>query len=89
MGRRKKPEWLAQNILALKELCNEKGYEIAEISPYHYRVLGAVAIVDIFPSRMKYCVLSIEGVEQPMDFLEMDQQFNKEQVLKLLERGKL
>lgn len=85
----RKPTWLVKNTHELHKLCEEKGYEIAQLSPYHYRVLGAVAIVDIFPSRMKYNVLSIEGVEQPMNFRSMDQQFNKEQVISLLEKGEL
>lgn len=86
---RKKPEWLEQNLKKLYALCEDRGYEIAELSPYHYRVLGAVAIVDVWPSRMKCNVIQIEDVEQPINVLELDPQFNKKQVLNLLETGRL
>lgn len=85
---RKKPEWLKQNVKMLMAYCSDHGYPVDVKSPYQYRVFGAVAIVDIYPSRMVYRIWSIDGVEQkPQYHNDMSQQIDLTELEHLLERG--
>lgn len=85
----KRPSWHYQNKKALDRLCEEEGFEIVWLDEYHARVLSGVCIVDIWTPRMKYNVLNIDGVEQPARYGQMQYEFDKIQVKKLLEEGRL
>lgn len=78
-----------QNKAMLEKLCRDEGYEIHWLDEYHARVLSGTTITDIWTPRMKFNVLNIDGVLQPNKYRQLDMRFNREQVKKLLESGKL
>jgi hypothetical protein len=85
---KKKPEWLQENVAAITKYCDDNGFVYEKLSPYQYRVYGAVSIVDIYPSRMVYRVWSIDGVEQPVIYhTNMKQQIDLTELKSLLEKG--
>lgn len=82
---RKKPERLELNAKALRRFIENEKLEYEKLNLYGYRVFGASAIVDIYPSRMRATIHSIDGVEQsPVKWFNMDFEFNKRQVRELL-----
>lgn len=77
------------NYPALKELLEEMELPYEEFSKHHFRIMGATHIIDIWPSRMTYHLHAGESIksQEPYYRGELDMQFNKEQVIKLLETG--
>jgi hypothetical protein len=88
---RKKPSWLDSNVPQLITLCEDEGYEYQELSKYHYRIMAATHIIDIWPSRMVYHRHAGEVIDafEPWPRDGLDDRFNKEQVSKLLRTGEL
>lgn len=86
----RKPSWIYTNVPEMKKFLDANGYEYHEFSPYHYRVIGAVAIVDIYPSRMVYNIINIDGVEQRANFqTNMKQSIDIKELKQLLEKGRV
>jgi len=88
----KKPTWYDENLKKLEKLCKELHMEWAFVdrSQYQVRVLGATHVFDIWPSRMVYHRVSGEVISAEEKYHHLlDQEFNKQQVKKLLETGKL
>lgn len=89
MGR-KRPSFYNQNLPQLLKLCRDNGYEYEFKDPeeYQVRVYGATHVIDIWPSRMVYHRVKGEVIRSKEDYSrELDWQFNKEQVSKLLATG--
>ena len=86
----KKPSWYVDNSTKLVMLCDELGLELEYIGELQWRVYGATHVIDIWPSRMVYHRISGENIKaiEPYSH-DLDQQFNKKQVKKLLEMGEL
>lgn len=78
------------NTAKLVAYCELNDYEFEWKSLHQMRIYTGVVIVDIYPSRMVYNVLNIDGAEQRAHFMsDMDQQFNLTQVSNLLSKGKI
>lgn len=77
------------NKQKLNQFCEENGYEITWLNEYGARVFSGVCIVDIWTPRMKFFVWNIDGVEQPAKYGQMSYEFDKIEVKKLLEEGRL
>jgi len=65
-------EWLEQNDI-----------EYYKLSEHHYRVLGPVALVDLWPSRMTVNVIQTEAV-YPQKFFRMSLCFNPNELNNVL-----
>lgn len=85
----RKPSWQHINKPKLEKLCREEGYEVHWFDEYHARILTGLIIVDIWTPRMKFNVLNIDGTEQPNRYKQLSQQFNENEVKKLLDSGRL
>lgn len=80
--------YLDDNVPILMKFCDDNEYIYHEFSRYHYRIAGAVAIVDVYPSRMVHNIISIDGVEQRPNFKKtMKQRIDIQELQHLLERG--
>lgn len=73
-----------ENYDRLEEYLNKNEIEYERLSPSHYRILGPVAIVDIWPGQMTVHVIQTEGVD-PNRYFRMDRYFNEKQVTAVLE----
>lgn len=72
------------NYRKLADYLNENEIEYEQLSPSHFRVLGPVAIVDVWPGQMTVHVLQTEGVD-PNRYFRMDSNFNAKQLDAVLE----
>ena len=87
----KKPSNFWVNQPALIKLLKEMEFPYEELSKYHFRIMGGIHIIDLWPSRMTYHLHAGEVVsaKEPYYKSQLDFEFNKQQVKKLLETGKL
>lgn len=94
----KKPSWHHINYPALKELLEELELPYEEFSEHHFRIMGGTHIIDIWPARMVChrhagevigAVEPYYGGKSYSGEIQLDRQFNKEQVTKLLTEGEL
>lgn len=86
---KKKPEYLEFNVPELLKICDDNGYEYERLSKYHYRILAATHIIDVWPSRMVYHRLSGENIDAREDYhRKLDTRLNKNQVTQLLATGR-
>lgn len=74
-----------QNYGKLEAYLAKNDIEYEKLSEHHYRVLGAGAIVDIWPSRMTIHIIQTEGVD-PNKYFKM-WAFNEKKLTKILDGG--
>ena len=67
------------NYPALEKWLQENEIEYQQLSPSHYRILGPVAIVDVWPGQMTVHVIQTEGVD-PNRYFRMGRNFNPVQL---------
>ena len=95
----KKQSWHHINYPALKELLEELELPYEEFNEHHFRIMGGTHIIDIWPARMTYHRHAGETIKAKEPYHKgltgikvedaLDRQFNREQVIRLLENGKL
>jgi len=86
----KKPNYFKENAPKLEALCDELGLLAEFKSEDQWRIYGATHVIDIWPARMVYHRVKGEDVKAIEPYYRgLDWQFNKQQVKKLLETGKL
>lgn len=87
----KRPENFANNKRDLIALCDELGFEYGFPDTYQMRIWGATHVIDIWPSRMTFHRVRGETIRavEPYPRGELDFNFNREQVKKLLETGEV
>lgn len=89
----KRSNYYSQNFKALTALCKELGLEWdyadqTQSNLDQIRVLGMTHVIDFWPARMVYHRISGENIKAKESYHhELDEQFNKQQVKKLLETG--
>lgn len=83
MGRRK-PEWLEENVPKLLAYCEKRGFVVAEINMYQYRVAGATSLADVWPSRMKVHILASENPIFVNDYRQLSEQLDESELDKIL-----
>ena len=69
-----KPNYANYDLVEKYLAKNDIEYE--KLSPHHYRILGPVAIVDVWPGRMTVHVIQTEAVD-PNRYFRMSFNFNK------------
>lgn len=67
------------NYAKLEKFLADKDYEYENLTEHQYRILGPVAIVDIWPARMTVHVLQTESVD-PNRYFRLNYHFNEDQV---------
>ena len=67
------------NYGSLEKWLEENDIEYHKLNEHQYRVLGDVAIVDVWPARMTVHVIATEGVD-PNRYFRLDYHFNWEQL---------
>ena len=77
----KKPNY--QNYGLLKKFLVTQGLEYVALSPHHYRILGDVAIVDVWPARMTVHVVKTEAVD-PNRYFKLNYNFKGSELLAVL-----
>lgn len=94
----KRPSWHHINYPALKALLEEMELPYEEFNKHHFRIMGATHIIDIWPARMVCHRYSGEIIKAKEPYyggktdtgtVNLDREFNKQQVKKLLETGEL
>lgn len=71
------------NYPALEKYLNSNEIEFEKLSEHHYRILGPVAIVDVWPARMTVHVLQTESVD-PNKYFRLSYHFKEEELDKVL-----
>lgn len=67
------------NYLALEKFLDTSDIEYHKLNKHHYRILGDVAIVDVWPARMTVHVIQTEAVD-PNRYFRLDYDFNAKQL---------
>jgi hypothetical protein len=63
----------------LEEFLEKNDIEYHKLASFHYRILGPVALVDIWPGQMTCHIIVTEGVDTP-EYFKLDRYFNEAQV---------
>lgn len=71
------------NYLALENWLNSEGIEFYKMNEHHFRILGPVALVDVWPARMTVHVIKTEAVD-PNTYFRLDYEFNYKQLKAVL-----
>lgn len=71
------------NYQALEKYLNDNEIEYEKLSPHQYRILGDVAIVDVWPARMTCHVIQTESVD-PNRYFRLSYHFNAKELDKVL-----
>ena len=80
----KRPTNFHHNYPAVTKWLRENDIEFHELNDgLQLRIMGPVAIVDLWPSRMKVHVVATEGVD-PNQYFSLDWNFKPKQLEKLL-----
>lgn len=88
MGNR--PSYYGENAPKLQDLLDELGMEYERFGQHddQWRIYGATHIIDIWPARMIYHRIGGETVKSNEPYCrDMDWQFNREQVERLVKTG--
>ena len=72
------------NYKNLEKWLDDNDIEYHKLNEHQYRVLGDVAIVDVWPARMTVHVIATEGVD-PNRYFRLDYNFNSSQLKAVLE----
>ena len=84
----KKPSWHKENKRLLIELLESEGYEYHWLNEYQVRIMGASHVIDIWTPRMVHHLIAGEVIKSEEPYYRvLDSQFNKSQVIELLESG--
>lgn len=67
------------NYRALEDYLEANGIEYHKLNEHQYRVLGEVAIVDVWPARMTCHVIQTEAVD-PNRYFRLAYNFNEKQL---------
>ena len=68
-----------ENYHRLEKYLADNDIEYEKLSPHHYRILGNVAIVDVWPSRMTVHVIQTESVD-PNRYFRLSYNFNPKEL---------
>ncbi len=71
------------NYRLLEKYLEKNDIEYEKLSEHQYRILGPVAIVDVWPSRMTVHVLSTEDVD-PNTYFRMSYYFDEKELTRVL-----
>ncbi|HVA10622.1 MAG TPA: hypothetical protein VNG32_00450 [Candidatus Dormibacteraeota bacterium] len=71
------------NYAALEKYLADNDIEYEKLSPHQYRILGDVAIVDVWPSRMTVHVIQTESVD-PNRYFRLSYNFKPSELTKVL-----
>lgn len=72
------------NHRLLSEWLDENEIEYEKLSVEHYRILGPISIVDVWPSRMTVHVVQTESVD-PNRYFRLSYRFNPEEMADVLQ----
>ena len=72
-----------ENYDKLEKYLSKNGIEYTKFSPHHYRILGDIAIVDVWPARMTVHVIETESID-PNRYFRLSYNFNEKQLSKVL-----
>lgn len=72
------------NYGALEKWLKDNDIEYHILNPHQYRVLGSVAMVDVWPARMTVHIIATEGVD-PNRYFRLSYHFDGEELRKVLE----
>lgn len=78
-----KPKGDHRNCGDMEQWLDDNGIEYEQLSPHHYRILGEVAIVDVWPSRMTVHVIQTESVD-PNRYFRMSPRFDGDELRRVL-----
>lgn len=67
------------NYPALEKYLNDNDIEYHMFNAHHYRILGEVAIVDVWPARMTVHIIQTEAVD-PNRYFRMSYNFNQKEL---------
>lgn len=67
------------NYRHLESYLSRHDIEYEKLSPHHYRILGPVAIVDVWPGRMTTHVIQTESVD-PNRYFRMNFYFDEKEL---------
>jgi tRNA G37 N-methylase Trm5 len=67
------------NYKLLEQFLKKKDIEYHKLSEHQYRILGDVAIIDVWPARMTVHVIQTEAVD-PNRYFRLDYNFNAKQL---------
>ena len=76
-----KANW--SNYQKLEEWLTSKDINFVKVNEYQYRIMGDVALVDVWPARMSVHIVKTEGTD-PDRYMRLDYNFNGKQLEKLL-----
>lgn len=71
------------NYSRLEAWLEENNIEYSLLSPHQYRILGEVALVDVWPARMTVHVLQTESVD-PNRYFRMSYEFHGKELERVL-----
>lgn len=71
------------NYRLLEKYLEENEIDYAKLSPSHFRVLGDVAIVDVWPGQMTVHVVQTEAID-PNRYFRMSYKFNGKELENVL-----
>lgn len=74
------------NYHALEHYLRANDIEYEKLSAHHYRILGACAIVDVWPARMTCHVIQTESVD-PNRYFRLSYHFSADELTNILEGG--
>lgn len=72
------------NYRKLEDWLNMNDIEYVKVNEYQYRIMGSVALVDVWAARMTVHVVATEG-NDPNQYFRLDYNFNPVQLRAVLE----
>ena len=73
-----------KNYVDVEKWLDENEIEYIKLNPHQYRIMGDVALIDLWPARMTVHIVATEGVDTN-EYFRLDYYFNPKQLKNVLD----